>query len=107
MGIHTGEAELRDGDYYGGTLNRASRIMAVGHGGQILISETTRQIAQEHFPASISVIDLGKHQLKGLSKTEKIFQISMPDLQQESTQITNISNEQPSYGTYIIYWSRA
>lgn len=83
MGIHTGEAELRDGDYYGGTLNRGSRIMAVGHGGQILISETTLQIAQEHLPASVSVLDLGGHQLKGLIKAERIFQISAPDLQQE------------------------
>jgi class 3 adenylate cyclase len=48
MGLHTGEAELRDHDYYGGVLNRAARIMSIGHGGQILISETTLQIAREH-----------------------------------------------------------
>ncbi len=83
MGLHTGEAELRDGDYYGGTLNRAARIMGVAYGGQILLSETTYQIARENLPVSVSVLDLGEHQLKGLIKSERIFQISTPDLQQE------------------------
>ena len=83
MGIHTGEAQLRDGDYFGGTLNLAARIMSIGHGGQILISETTHNITQDHMPSNISVLNLGQHQLKGLSKIEKIFQISTPDLQQE------------------------
>lgn len=67
MGLHTGEAELRDGDYYGGTLNRAARIMSAGHGGQILISEVTAQVAREHLPANVSLLDLGEHHLsKGL-----------------------------------------
>jgi len=83
MGLHTGEAELRDGDYYGSTLNRAARIMSIGHGGQILLSETTLQISREHLSENINVLDLGQHQLKGLSRTETIYQISLPDLQQE------------------------
>ncbi|HSG44892.1 MAG TPA: adenylate/guanylate cyclase domain-containing protein [Anaerolineales bacterium] len=83
IGIHTGEAELREGDYYGGTLNRAARIMSIGHGGQILISETTLQIAQEHHAANVSSLDLGEHHLKGLTKPEKIYQVSTPDLTQE------------------------
>src|SRR5690242_13473854 len=44
MGIHTGEAEFRDGDYYGQTLNRAARIMSTGHGGQILLSSITADL---------------------------------------------------------------
>ena len=80
MGLHTGEAELRDGDYYGGTLNRAARIMSIGHGGQILISETTRQITQEHLSSDISILDLGEHRLKGIAAPERIFQLCHPDL---------------------------
>jgi len=83
MGLHTGEAELRDGDYYGGALNRAARIMSLGHGGQILISDATLQIVHEHLPATASTLDLGLHKLKGLNTPEKIHQISMPGLQQE------------------------
>ena len=105
MGIHTGEAELRDGDYFGGTLNLAARIMSIGHGGQILISETTLQIAQEHLSDHLSVTDLGEHRLKGLSKIERIFQISTPDLQQEFPalkSLTHISNNLPTQLTSFI-----
>jgi predicted ATPase/class 3 adenylate cyclase len=92
IGIHTGEAELRDGDYYGGALNRAARIMAIGHGGQILVSETTLRIAQEHLHPDVSVLDLGEHQLKGLKRTEKIFQISTPDLRQEFPALNSLTH---------------
>ena len=44
MGVHTGEARVRDGDYYGAELNRAARLMAVGHGGQVLVSEVTHRL---------------------------------------------------------------
>jgi len=83
MGIHTGEAELRDGDYYGNTLNRAARVMSIGHGGQILISETTLQVTREHLPRDISIFDLGQHHLKGLNRPEQIYQLNVPGLQQE------------------------
>jgi predicted ATPase/class 3 adenylate cyclase len=83
MGMHTGEAELRDGDYFGSALNRASRIMSIGHGGQILISETTLNIAREHLSSDVSMLNLGQHQLRGLSGAEYIYQISTTDLQQE------------------------
>jgi len=83
MGIHTGEAELRDGDYFGGTLNRGARIMSAGHGGQILISEATLQLAKERLPKDVVTLDLGDHQLKGLTQPEKIIQISLPGLQQQ------------------------
>lgn len=82
MGLHTGEAELRDGDYYGGVLNRAARIMSIGHGGQILISETTLRVVQEHLQDDISTLDLGQHYLKGLNRPEHIYQLNRPDLQQ-------------------------
>src|SRR5260221_11556874 len=75
MGLHTGEAELRDNDYYGQTLNRVVRIMSAGHGGQILISEITAQGAQEHLSSRGSLVDLGEHNLQSFSPAEKIFQV--------------------------------
>ncbi|HET9909753.1 MAG TPA: adenylate/guanylate cyclase domain-containing protein [Anaerolineales bacterium] len=81
MGLDTGEAELRDGDYYGGTLNRAARIMSAGHGGQMLISDVTAQVAREHLADDISLQDMGECHLKGLLKPEHIYQVNVPGLE--------------------------
>lgn len=82
MGLHTGEAELREKDYYGQTLNRGARIMSAGHGGQILVSDVTAQVAREHLMEDCSLTDLGEHHLKGLVRPEHIFQVNTPDLEQ-------------------------
>ena len=91
MGLHTGEAELRDNDYYGQTLNRAARIMSAGHGGQILVSGVTAQVAREHLSDDITLLDLGEYNLKGLSRSEQIFQVLGPDLQKEFPPLTSIA----------------
>jgi predicted ATPase len=70
MGIHTGEAQERDGDYFGPPLNRAARVMAVGHGGQILVSGTTAGIV-----SGVDLQDLGEHRLRDLSGIEHLFQV--------------------------------
>jgi predicted ATPase/class 3 adenylate cyclase len=80
MGIHTGEAELRDGDYYGSVLNRAARLMSVAHGGQILLSNATAELVREQLPADTTLFDLGEHRLKDLTRPEHVFQINHPDL---------------------------
>lgn len=83
MGLHTGEAERRGDDYYGQTLNRAARIMSAGHGGQILISSVTAELAREHLPENTNLLDLGEHRLKNLSKPEHLYQINAPGLRTE------------------------
>ena len=67
MGLHSGEAQLRDGDYYGTAVNRAARIMALGHGGQVLLSAGLAALREE-LPCrpSTSLRDLGSHPLRGL-----------------------------------------
>lgn len=101
MGLHTGEAELRDGDYFGQTLNLAARIMSVGHGGQILLSETTYQVAKEHLPGNVSAFDLGQHRLKGVAQPGKIIQISTPDIQQDFPALRSISPETNNLPTQL------
>lgn len=81
MGLHTGEAELRAGDYYGQTLNRAARIMSAGHGGQILVSDIVAQVTGDQLSAGIRFLDLGEHYLKGIVQPETIHQVVAPNLQ--------------------------
>jgi len=69
MGVHTGDAEERDGDFYGMTLNRCARIMDTGHGGQVLLSSVTAQLLDG------GVVDLGEHMLKGVNEPERILQL--------------------------------
>jgi class 3 adenylate cyclase len=83
MGLHTGEAALREGDYYGQTLNRATRIMSAGHGGQILLSSITAELVREHLPENTHLLDLGEYRLKNLSRLEHLFQLNAPDLPTE------------------------
>src|SRR3954465_15370271 len=83
MALHTGTAEQRDGDYFGPPLNRVSRLLAAGHGGQILLSWVTQELAREQMPAGTRLIDLGEHRLKDLARAERIFQVAADDLPPE------------------------
>ena len=80
MAVHTGTAEQRDGDYFGPTLNRVARLLASGHGGQILLSLVTHELVRDHVPAGTSLLDLGEHRLKDLIRSERIFQLHAPPL---------------------------
>lgn len=80
MAIHTGTAEERDGDYFGPTLNRVARLMAIGHGGQILISATSAELARSQLPAGTSLRDLGSHTLRDLDDPELVYQLDAVDL---------------------------
>jgi len=105
MGVHTGEAELRDGDYYGGTLNRAARIMGVAYGGQILLSAVTVALVNEYLPENTTLSDLGEHRLKNLSQLENIFQLNAPGLPANFPplpSLTTIPNNLPTQLTSFI-----
>ena len=80
MGLHTGVAELRDGDYFGGSLNRAARIMAAAHGEQVLLSTVTGALVRGSLPEGASLRELGEHRLKGLVDPERLLQVVAPDL---------------------------
>jgi predicted ATPase/class 3 adenylate cyclase len=70
MGLCTGEAQERDRDYFGSAVNRAARVMAAGHGGQILVSQSTAAIVE-----GVALSDLGEHRLRDLSGVEHLFQV--------------------------------
>ena len=80
MGLHTGTAESRDADYYGPALNRAARLMAAGHGGQVLLSAATQELVRDHLPEGAGLLELGQHRLKDLGRPEQVYQLLHPDL---------------------------
>jgi predicted ATPase/class 3 adenylate cyclase len=83
MGLHAGEGRAREGDYYGPDLNRAARVMGIGHGGQVLVSGTTAALLRGRLPDGAELIDLGLHRLKGLSDLEQVYQLVHASLETE------------------------
>ena len=71
MGIHTGEPLVGDDGYVGMDVHRAARVMSAGHGGQVLVSESTRVLLDDTF----ELADLGEHRLKDLSAPQRLFQL--------------------------------
>ena len=78
--MNTGTADLRMGDYYGSAVNRCARVRSLGHGGQTLLSQVTADLVRDSLPDGVGLVDLGTHQLRGLSRPEKIFQLSIAAL---------------------------
>ena len=80
MGLHTGAAEERGGDYYGPVLNRAARLMGVAHGGQVLCSQATADLVRDSSAPQVELIELGLHSLRDLDRPEVVFQVAHPEL---------------------------
>ena len=76
MGVHTGEPRLVDGQYVGLDVHHAARVMAAGHGGQVLVSDSTRALLDE----SVRLRDLGEHRLKDLSGLQRLYQLDVEGL---------------------------
>ncbi len=84
IGVHTGEVQLRDeGNYVGPTVNRAARLRDLAHGGQTVLSGTTRDLVVDQLPAGVWLTDLGTHQLRDLPRPERVAQLCHPDLRNE------------------------
>ncbi len=81
IGIHTATVELADGDYLGPDVNRAARIEAAGHGGQVLVSASARELAAAALGSDLELVDLGRHELRGLTRPEQIYQVAAPGLE--------------------------
>ena len=77
-GIHTGEAERRDADYIGPTVNLAARVRSQADGDEILLSSVTSELVAAHLPQGCSLVDLGPHRLKGLGTPERILALAGP-----------------------------
>jgi predicted ATPase/serine/threonine protein kinase/DNA-binding CsgD family transcriptional regulator len=80
MGVHTGEPQLSAEGYVGLDVHRAARIMSAGHGGQVLLSQTTRDLVEHDPPQGVSLRDLGAHRLKDLQQKSHLFQLVIEGL---------------------------
>ena len=83
MGVHTCEAQPTAEGYVGIGVHRAARICAAGHGGQVLVSQTTRELLEEEPLDEVALRDLGPHRLKDLTQAERIYQLLAPGLERE------------------------
>jgi predicted ATPase/class 3 adenylate cyclase len=92
MGLHVGQAQARAGDFYGPPVNRAARIMAAAHGGQVLLSALAAELAEERLPAEVRLRDLGDHRLKDLFQPEHIFQLVHPELPSDFPPLATLSD---------------
>jgi len=81
MGLHTGTAQVRNNDYFGPTLNRAARLMEVGHGGQVLTSSTTQGLLIDEPSEGVGFLNLGRQHLKDLDRPETVFQLTADGLE--------------------------
>jgi predicted ATPase/class 3 adenylate cyclase len=80
IGMHAGEAQLRGGDYFGPAVNRTARIMAAGHGGQILLSGSVAEAIGGLLPSDVQLRDLGQHRLKDLAEPVRLYQVAASGL---------------------------
>jgi predicted ATPase/class 3 adenylate cyclase len=80
MGLHVGEGQGDGTDYHGRAVNRAARIMAAGHGGQVLLSGPTAALVMDQLPAGAVLRDLGEHLLKDLARPERLYQLDYPSM---------------------------
>ena len=92
MALHTGECEERDGDYFGPAVNRAARLEAIAHGGQVVVSRPTAEVVGDHLPVGVSLRDMGTHHLKDLSRPEVVFQLEIDGLPSEFPPLRSLDN---------------
>ena len=83
IGVHTGEAKLAGERYFGLAVHRAARISGAAHGGQTVVSATTRDVAEDALPPGLELRHLGEHRLKDISRSERLFQLVVDGLPSE------------------------
>ena len=92
MGVHVGDTQARDDDHFGPVMNRTARIMAAGHGGQVLVSETAANLAAAELSDDTTFRDLGTHRLKDLTEPEHLYQLVHPGIGAEFADLRTLDS---------------
>jgi YVTN family beta-propeller protein len=90
MGLHTGEPKVGGERYVGIGVHRAARIGACGHGGQVLLSSTTRELAEEELPPGVSIRDLGERRLKDIDQPQHVYQLVVDGLPSKFAELNTL-----------------
>jgi len=90
IGVHSGLATSRNGDYFGAAVNRGARLSASAHGGQLVLSQATVDLVAGRLPADAELVDLGTHRLRGLTEPERIHQVCHPALAREFPRLRTV-----------------
>jgi predicted ATPase/class 3 adenylate cyclase len=106
MGVHTGAAQLeienKENMYSGyATLALTQRIMSAGHGGQILLSQSTYALTRDRLPDQARLVDMGERHLKDIQRPERIYQLSAPDLPSEFQPLNTLESFQHNLPTQL------
>ncbi|MGH3033151.1 MAG: adenylate/guanylate cyclase domain-containing protein [Gaiellaceae bacterium] len=95
MGIHTGEPTVGADRYVGLGVHRAARICSAGHGGQVLLSNATRELIEDELPSDVDLLDLGEQHLKDIDRPERIFQLEIDGLPAEFPPLKTLEGQPP------------
>jgi WD40 repeat protein/class 3 adenylate cyclase len=95
MGLNTGEAEIDEDHYVGIGVHRAARVAAAGHGGQVLLSQTTRDLVYMDLPPGVTLRHLGDHMLKDIRYPQPIYQLDIEGLPTEFPALRTLGSEEP------------
>jgi len=107
MAAHSGAAEERDGDYFGKTLNRVSRLLGIVHGGQCVASSAVQVLTREELPDGLALRPLGDHRLKDLESPESVYQLEWAGSRSEFPRLLSLDHEEfpnnlPSQSTSFV-----
>lgn len=103
--LHTGAADLVQGDYYGPAVNRAARLRAIAHGGQTVCSGSTFELVRDHLPDGVTIADMGTHRLKDLTRPEHVYQFNISGLENSFPPLRSleaVANNLPEQMTELI-----
>ena len=105
MAVHSGTLEEDEGDYVGPAVNRVARLLAIGHGGQVLVSGVTTDLVQGALPTQATLRDLGEHRLRDLARPEHVYQLLAPDLAPDFPPLRSLqvlpNNLPPQLSTFV------
>ena len=93
MGLHTGEPQVGEQRYVGIGVHKAARVGAAGHGGQVLLSSTTRELVEDELPPGVTIRDLGERRLKDLERPERLFQLVIEGLRSDFAALKTLDVE--------------